>query len=79
MRAKVPSAQLYLLLHPRSLRTGVKEGTELHAPLKLRISIVGPDKKGSVTHAEYLSELLESVPEHTHTARTHTSALRRSR
>ena len=71
MRAKVPSAQLYLLLHPRSLRTGVKEGTELHAPLKLRISIVGPDKKGSVTHAEYLSELLESVPEHTHSPYSH--------
>ena len=47
-----------------ALRTGVKEGNDLHAPQRLRVRLVGPGKKGSVRQAEYLSELLESVPEH---------------
>ena len=42
-----------------------KEGNDLHAPQRLRVRLVGPGKKGSVSQAEYLSELLESVPEHT--------------
>ena len=49
-----------------TLCTGATEGAHLHAPLELRISTVGPGKQGSITHAEYLSELLESVPEHKH-------------
>ena len=48
-----------------ALRTGVKEGIDLRAPQRLRVRLVGPGKRGSVRQAEYLSELLESVPEHT--------------
>ena len=70
--AKAPSPNVCTPFAP-SLRTGVKEVTDLHAPLTLRISTVGPRKQGSVTRADYLSELLESVPEHTHRP-THTSA-----
>ena len=68
MRQGHPAVRTAALFAPAlALRTGVKEGNDLSAPQRLRVRLVGPGKKGSVTQAEYLSELLESVPS-THAA-----------
>ena len=75
--AKAPSPNVCTPFAP-SLRTGVKEGTDLHAPLTLRTVSALLVKDQSDSHACRLlvgasGVLLESVPEHAHSP-THTSA-----